>query len=85
MTFVSKVLEKVVLDQLLQALNNNIFEKFQSGLRKLHSTETALLRVTNDLLMAADSDACSVLLLLDLSAIMIHSCTFHLNLLTPEN
>lgn len=47
---------------------HNIFDEFQSGYRQNHSTETALLRVHNDILMASDSGKCTALVLLDLSS-----------------
>lgn len=47
--------------------SHNILEHFQSGFRQKHSTETALLRITNDLLMSSDAEDCSLLVLLDLS------------------
>ena len=49
-------------------INNNIFPQLQSGYCSHHSTETALLKVTNNLLMNMADSCVSLLLLLDLSA-----------------
>ena len=40
----------------------------QSAYRKAHSTETALVRIQNDILRATDNQEVTILLLLDLSA-----------------
>ena len=45
-----------------------LYSKFQSAFKKDHSTETALLRVRNDILISMDSHKESILVLLDLTA-----------------
>ena len=69
LSFLSKVIEKVVAAQLLKHLEkNNLLDKMQSAYKSGHSMETALLRVYNDIMMAVDKKKHVFLVLLDLSA-----------------
>ena len=69
LSFISKLIERVVCSRLNDHLaRNKLSEIFQSAYKEYHSTETALLRVQNDLLIALDKDGGVILMLLDLSA-----------------
>ena len=66
---ISKIIEKDVAVQLTNYIvNHQLAEMFQSAYKVFHSTETALVKVQNDILCAVDSNKSTVLLLLDLSA-----------------
>ncbi len=67
--FIAKTLERVVFNQVSLFLSqNNKLEAKQSGFRSGHSTETALLSVTEALRIAKANSKSSVLILLDLPA-----------------
>ncbi|MCI4375953.1 hypothetical protein PGIGA_G00115620 [Pangasianodon gigas] len=69
LSFLSKTLERTVYNQLSCYLSqNNLQDPNQSGFRPAHSTETALLAVTEKLHAARSAKLSSVLILLDLSA-----------------
>ena len=69
LSFLSKILEKVVASRLNSHINSShISNHYQSAYRKLHSTETALLKTHNDILSSMDDGKITALTLLDLSA-----------------
>ena len=69
LSYFSKTLERCVFSQLEDHLNaNKLIPSSQSAYRKLHSTETSLLKVSNDILAALNDGKCTLLVTLDLSA-----------------
>jgi len=80
LSFISKVVERVVTSQLHQYLaENDLLPRFQSAYRKYHSTETAMQRVWSDILVAADDQQVTLIGLLYLSAVF--DCVNHSMLL----
>ena len=69
LTVLSKLLERLVARQLMRYLYFfDLLPSLQSGFRPGHSTETAVLRVLSDILLAADRGEVSALVLLDMTA-----------------
>ncbi len=67
--FLSKITEKAAANQLLNHCEKHApLPICQSGFRKYHSTETALLKVQSDILMSMDRQEVCFLVLLDLSS-----------------
>ena len=66
---ISKILERLVLARLTAHVSNSPnLNSLQSVYRAGHSTETALLKVTDDLYRIMDRSCAAVLIVLDLSA-----------------
>lgn len=64
----SKIIEKLVAEQLKTFLEcYSILPPLQSGFRRKHSTQTALLKVVNDISKALDDSHATILILLDQS------------------
>jgi len=69
LSFLSKLLERIAQCRLQLFLDSNdLMPETQSAYRRFHSTETAVTKVYNDLLFAADDGQMSALCLLDLTA-----------------
>ena len=69
LSFISKVTERAVFLQIDNHMKkHDLYPSLQSAYRKDHGTETALLKVTNDILMEMNSQHAVLLVLLDLSA-----------------
>ena len=64
-----KILEQLALAHLFPHVSvSPSFSPFQSAYRKFHSTETALLKLTNDILETIDSGKITIFTALDMSA-----------------
>ena len=69
LNFISKIIEKIVMARIeCHLIRNNLHEPTQSAYKKNHSTETALLKISNDIIQSLDVKHCTILASLDLSA-----------------
>ena len=68
LSFFAKILERLVYDQLQGFLaKNNIINDNQFGFRKGHSTEQAILEITDNLMTSIDNKETTCRLFLDFS------------------
>ena len=75
LSFISKVTKRAVFLQIdNQMKKHDLYPSLQSAYRKNHSTETALLKVTNNILMEMNSQRAVLLVLPDLSAAFDIGC-----------
>ena len=67
LTHLSKIIERAMLDQLVLFLEEvSVVPRYQSAYRKLHSTETALCKIYDDLVSNTSHGKASLFVLLDL-------------------
>ena len=66
---IGKILERLALSRIFPHISKSpSFSPLQSAYRKFHSTETALLKLTNDIMESIDSGKITILTALDMSA-----------------
>ena len=66
---IGKILERLALARFFPHISKSpSFSPLQSAYRKFHSTETALLKLTNDIMETIDSGKITILTALDMSA-----------------
>ena len=69
LAYISKLIERAVYNQTHDhILRCDFYPVLQSAYRRYHSTETALLKVLNDILLSMNSQRVTLLVLLDLSS-----------------
>ena len=69
LSFLSKILEKIVAKRLNAHIEEHMLSNHvQSSYKRFHSTETALLKIYNDIICNMDNGKVTALTLLDLSA-----------------
>ena len=69
LTFLSKIMENIILDQMISfLLETGVLPDEQSAYRQLYSTETAICSIVNNIILSMDEGKCGIFVLLDLSA-----------------
>ena len=69
LNFISQLLDKHIAKRVRSHLkSNDLLNRYQSAYRPMHSTETALLKVQDDLSRSLDDGKTTLLVLLDVSA-----------------
>ena len=67
--FLSKIIEKIVVSRLEEHIYaHNLYDPLQSAYRAKHATETAIIKLNNDIIGGIDEGKCTILASLDLSA-----------------
>ena len=77
LSYISKLVETAVAD----LENNNLYSDLQSSYRKYYGTETALLKVRNDILLNMNQQRVTLLITVDLSAALDtvhHECLLNI-------
>ena len=65
---ISKIFERLVFTQLSEYLNeNNLMDPYQTGFRRGHSTQTALIKLCDDVRASVENRKVTILVMFDFS------------------